>query len=67
MMLAVAHRPVGGASLVERFESLDDEEEVLRSARNGSMFGVLETWVMIGSGEPSNWYSWRMNPSTESW
>jgi hypothetical protein len=50
MRLAVAHRLVGGASLVERFEMLDDEE-TLRSACVGSMFGVVEIRYKGGSSD----------------
>jgi hypothetical protein len=66
MILAVAHWAVGGASLVERFETLDDEEVVLRSSCVGSIFGVVETRVMGEVGELSNRYSWSMYPLTGS-
>jgi hypothetical protein len=70
MILAVAHRAVGGASLVERFETLDDGdgdgEETLRSGCVGSMFGVVETRDKGARGDPSNWYIWSMGPLTGS-
>ena len=49
-MLAVAHWLVGNASLVERFETLDEEETLFRGCV-GSMFGVVESWYKGGSSD----------------
>jgi len=57
-MVAVDHRPIGGESLVERFierfETLDDEEDTLRNGCVGSMFAVVETRPIGERGVPSN-------------
>lgn len=52
-MLAVAHRLVGNAPLVERFKTLDGAE-TLRSGCVGFMFGVVETMYRGGSSDESN-------------